>query len=151
MTKTAYCLDIIVRSFFIFLVGYLLCRLWWLAFLITIVINTVFELTVGKKYWHQFKATPKKPRRHWRQVLLDLWHRIFSRERTKGFIWAGVIILLLSLVVRLNVYYICCACVVFTLAAISRFAPPVKSATIPCESSADPESSTTDCQTPATE
>lgn len=151
MSKPAYLIDIAVRSFFVFLVCFLVLRIWWLAFLITIAINVVFELTVGKKYWRQFKSTPKKPRRKLRQVLLDLWHRIFSRERTKGFVWAGIVILLMSLVVRLNVYYICFACVVFVLAAISRFAPPVKSATIACETQPDTPSSPEDCPTPATE
>ena len=134
MTKSVYIVDIIVRSFFIFVVCFLLLSyfivgVFWtglLAVLATAGINAAYEFTLGRKRWKQFKAVEKKKRRTPRQVAKDLWAKIFSREKTKGFIWVGIIIMFMSFFVRLNVYYIVFACVVFTMAAISRFAPPVK-------------------------
>lgn len=150
MNRYAYFLDIFVRGFFIFIVGYLITRWWWLALLLSVVINVVFELTIGRKYWRQLRDTPRRPRRKVRAVLKLWWQRAFARERTKGYVWAGIILLLMSWVVKLNWYYVSVAGIVFTLAAISRFAPPTKSATIPCEPSRDQASSPTDSPPPAT-
>ncbi|MBR4418430.1 MAG: hypothetical protein IKT33_00300 [Clostridia bacterium] len=137
MSRTAYITNIFVRGFFIFIVVYLLLRqLFWALFL-AVGINVIYELTAGRKFWQAWRNAPKKPRRNWRGVLRDLWRRAFSRERTKGLVFAGIILLLTSYVVKFQVYYILVACLVFTLAAISRFAPPVKSDTIKHESSGD--------------
>lgn len=130
-------MDIIVRGFFLYVVGYLIMRQWWAAFLVSLTINLVYELTAGRKYWRQLKATPRQPRRKIRDVLKQWWQRAFARERTKGYVWAGIILLLMSWVVNLNIYYVVVAGSVFTLAAISRFAPPTKSATIPYEPTHD--------------
>ena len=148
MKRTAYLIDILVRGFFIFVVLDLLLRRWWLAFLVAVGINVVFELTAGRKFWREWRTQPKKPRRHWRVVLRDLWRRMFSRERTKGLVFAGFVLLLMSYVVRLQAYYIVVACLVFTMAAISRFAPPTKSATIPHEPPSDPELRPANCPPP---
>ncbi len=150
MSRTAYLTDIIVRGFFIFVVLELLIRQLWLALFLAVGINVIYELTVGRKYWRQWRAQPKKPRRNWRVVLRDLWRRAFARERTKGLVFAGFVLLLMSYVVRLNVYYIVVACLVFTMAAISRFAPPTKSATIPHEPAPDTHACQTNCPPPAT-
>jgi len=102
----------------------------FLALLTVAGINLAYEFTFGRKRWKQFKSTPKKQRRKFKQVLKDLWIKIFSRDKTKGFVWVGLIILFMRFFVRLNIYYIVFACVVFTLAAISRFAPPINRDTI---------------------
>ena len=156
MTKAAYIMDILVRSFFIFVAAFLIMSytvrglglILLLSLLITAGINIIFEILWGKKYWRAFKSAPKRQRRTLRQVLSDLWHRIFSRDKTRGFVWTGIVILLMSLVVRLNVYYIIFACMVFTLAAISRFAPRVSRATIQGEYPSDEEPSKKNSEDP---
>ena len=150
MTKTGYLCDIFVRGFFIFVVMQLLLRNLPFSLFFAVSINIIYELTVGRKFWQAWKNAPKKPRRNWRIVLRDLWRRAFSRERTKGFIFAGVVLLLMSYFVRLNVYYVTVACIVFTMAAITRFAPPLKSATIPHEHAHDENLRTPDCPPTAT-
>ena len=150
MSRAGYLTDIVVRTFFIVIVLDLLLRQLWLALLLAVGINVIYELTVGRKFWQQWRKAPKKPKRNWRIVLRNLWQRAFARERTKGFVWAGIILLLMSYVVRLNVYYVVVACFVFTMAAISRFAPPTKSATIPHEPSRDQTVSPSNCPPSAT-
>lgn len=135
MNKTAYVFDIFVRAFFIFVALQLLLRNFAFSLFLAVGINLIYELTVGRKFWQAWKKAPKKPHRNWRCILVDLWHRAFSRERTKGFVMAGIVLLFMSYFVRLNTYYIIVACVVFIMAAITRFAPPLKSVTIPHESS----------------
>lgn len=143
MNRVAYVMDIVVRGFFLYVVGYLVTRRWWWALLVSVGINAVYELTIGRKYWRQLKAAPRRPRRKIKDVLKVWWQRAFSRERTKGYVWAGIILLLMSWVVNLNIYYVVVAGIIFTLAAISRFAPPPKSATIACEPKPDPHRSET--------
>lgn len=143
--------DIVVRGFFIFVVLDLLLRKWGWALLFAVGINVIYELTAGRKFWQEWRHAPKKPRRNWRIVLRDLWRRAFSRERTKGLVFAGVVLLFMSYVVRLNVYYIVMACVVFTLAAVSRFAPATKSATMPHEPPRDTYDCPPNCPPSATE
>lgn len=150
MNRVAYVMDIFVRGFFLYVVGYLIMRRWWAAFLVSFAINLVYELTAGRKYWRELRATPRPPRRKVRDVLKAWWRTAFSRERTKGYVWAGIILLLMSWVVNLNIYYVVVAGIVFTLAAISRFAPPTKSATIPYESPHDQASRETVSPPPAT-
>ena len=150
MTKTAYLIDVFARGFFIFVVLQLLLRNFFFSLFLTVSINLIYELTVGRKFWQAWKNAPRKPHRSWRQILLDLWHRAFSRERTKGLVFAGFVLLLMSYVVRLNIYYLIIACLVFTLAAISRFAPPTKSATITHEPAQDKSSCPTNCPPTAT-
>ena len=145
MSRTGYCMDILARGFFIFVVLDLLLRQWWWALLFTVGLNLVYELTVGRKFWVALRSAPKKPRRNWRVVLRNLWQRAFSRERTKGLVLAGVVLLFMSYFVRLHVYYIVVACLVFTMAAISRFAPPSKSAIMPHESGSDTQVGQTNC------
>ena len=128
-----------------FVVLDLLLRNLPIALLIAVGFNIIYELTVRRKFWQAWKNAPKKPHRSWRQIARDLWHRAFSRERTKGLVFAGVVLLGMSYFVRLNVYYVVVACLVFTMAAISRFAPPTKTAIIPHESSRDTPSSQTNC------
>ncbi len=150
MNKTAYLIDIFARGFFLFVALYLLLRNFLFALFLSVSINVIYELTAGRKFWHAWRNAPKKPRRSWRVILRDLWHRAFSRERTKGLVFAGIILLLMSYVVRLNVYYVVIAGLVFTLAAISRFAPPTKSVTIPHELSQDKTNCTSNCPPNAT-
>ena len=150
MSRTAYLIDIFARGFFIFVVLQLLLRNFFLSLFLTVSINLIYEFTVGRKFWQKWQNAPKKPRRNWWLVLRDLWQRAFARERTKGFIFAGIVLLLMSYFVRLNVYYIVVACFVFTMAAISRFAPPTKSATISHESAHDTQSCPTDSTPTAT-
>lgn len=145
MNRTAYIFDILVRSFFIFVVLQLLLRNFLFALFLSAGINVIYELTVGRKFWHEWKNAPEKPHRNWRIIVKDLWRRAFSRERTKGFVFAGVVLLFMSYVVRLNIYYIIIACVVFTLAAISRFAPPKKSGTISHEPAHDTDIRSSSC------
>ncbi len=151
MNRTAYLIDVFARGFFIFVVLQLLLRNFWLSLFLTVGINLIYELTVGRKFWQEWRKAPKKTHRNWRVVLRDLWRRVFSRERTKGLVMAGIVLLLMSYVVRLNVYYLVVACVVFMLAAISRFAPPTKSATIPCEPTHDQKDCAKNCPPVATE
>lgn len=150
MSRTAYLTDIFVRGFFIFVVLELLIRNWGFALFFAVGINIIYELTVGRKFWHAWRNQPKKPRRNWRIVFRDLWQRAFARERTKGLVFAGFVLLLMSYVVRLNIYYIVVACLVFTMAAITRFAPPTKTATIPHEPAHDTHSCPTNCPPSAT-
>jgi hypothetical protein len=136
MSKFAHIADILVRSFLLFVVLWLIfsyifrgtLAVLGVSVLITAAINIIFELTVGKKYW--VKAKTKKAKRPVKQVIKELFARAFSRQKTKGFVWAGVVILGMSFVVPLNIYYIVFACAVFVMAAITRFAPPIKCATI---------------------
>jgi len=151
MSRTTYLIDVFARGFFIFVVLQLLLRNFWFSLFLTVGINLIYELTVGRKFWQEWRNAPKKLRRNWRVVLRDLWRRAFSRERTKGLVFAGIVLLLMSYVVRLNIYYVVVACLVFTLAAISRFAPPTKSATIPYEPTHDQTSGSTNCPPSATE
>ncbi|MCQ2381698.1 MAG: family 43 glycosylhydrolase, partial [Clostridia bacterium] len=67
----------------------LLLRKFFLSLFLAVGINVIYELTVGRKFWYEWKKAPKKTRRSWRKILLDLWRRAFSRERTKGFVFAG--------------------------------------------------------------
>lgn len=97
--------------------------------LITVGINAVFELTAGKKYWHM-AAKNTKPKRKFRQAAKDFLMRAFARDKTKGFVWAGTVILIISFAVKLNAYYVISACVVFVMAALTRFAPYGKCATM---------------------
>lgn len=145
MNRTAYLLNIFVRGFFIFIVVQLLFRNWGWAMFFAVAINIIYELTAGRKFWHDWRTAPKKTRRNWRVVLRDLWRRAFARERTKGLVFAGIILLLTSYVVRFHIYYIIVACLVFTLAAISRFAPPTKTDIIKHEPSQDNDVSSTTC------
>lgn len=136
MTRAAHITDIIARSFFIFVVLWLVFSyvfrstpaVLFVSILITAAINVVFELTAGKKYWKN--SVPAKPRRCVKQIAKELFVRAFSRQRTKGFVWAGIVLLSMSFIVSLNIYYIVFACAVFIFAAITRFAPPAKCATI---------------------
>ena len=138
------------RAFFIFVAADLVVRSWGWALLISLAINLVYELTVGRKFWRAWKNQPKRPRRKLGAVLKSWWHRVFCRERTRGLVITGVVVLLMSWLVPLNIYYIVCAVVLFSLAAISRFAPPGKSAILPCESAGNPTSGAPDCPPSAT-
>lgn len=151
MGRVAYLSNILVRAFFIFVALVLVFRSWLWSFVLAVVINIIYELTAGRKFWQAWKNTPKKSRRHWKVVLRDLWRRMFARERTKGLVFVGFILLLSSYVVKFQVYYVIIACLVFTLAAISRFAPPQKNDIMKHESQRDTQSSTTNCPPPATE
>jgi hypothetical protein len=136
MSKFAHIADIAVRSFLMFVVLWLifsyvfdgLFAVLCVSVLITAAVNIIFELTAGKKYW--IKPKTAKPKRPVKQVIRELFARAFSRQKTKGFVWAGIAILGMSFIVPLNVYYIVFACAVFTFAAITRFAPPLKCATM---------------------
>ena len=150
MNCFAYISNIFVRGFFIFVVLFLLLRNWWWSLFLTAAINIIYELTAGRKFWQAWKKAPKKPRRHWRSVLRDLWRRVFARERTKGLVFVGFILLFSSYVVKFQVYYIVIACLVFTLAAISRFAPPQKNDIVKYESQCDTKNSATNCPPSAT-
>lgn len=150
MSRTAYLTDIFSRSFFIFVVLDLLLRQWFLALFLAIMINVIFELTVGRKFWQTWKNVSKKQHRNWRVVLRSLWQKAFSRERTKGLVFAGVIILFMSYFVKLQIYYVVVASFVFTMAAITRFAPPTKSVTMSHEPSQDTYGSSSNCSTPPT-
>ena len=151
MNRTAYLMNILVRGFFIFIAFELLVRNWFWAVFLAVAINVIYELTAGRKFWQAWKNAPKKPRRHWRIVLRDLWRRAFARERTKGLVFAGIILLLTSYVVKFQIYYIVVACLIFTLAAISRFAPPTKTDIIKHEPARDTCSGQTNRPTPETE
>lgn len=150
MNRTAYLVDILARVFFIFVVLQLLLRNFVFSLFLAVGVNVIYELTVGRKFWQAWKKAPKKTHRHWRVILRDLWQRAFSRERTKGFVFAGIVLLLMSYFVRLNIYYLVIACVVFTMAAITRFAPPTKSAIIPHEPTHDQTVCETNCPPTAT-
>lgn len=150
MNRTAYLTNILVRGFFIFIVVDLLVRNAFWALFLALMINLIYELTAGRKFWQSWKKAPKKPRRHWRIVLRDLWRRAFARERTKGLVLAGFVLLLTSYVVKFQIYYIIVACLVFTLAAISRFAPPTKTDIIKHEPAQDTAVSSANCPPPAT-
>ena len=150
MNCFAYISNIFVRGFFIFVVLFLLLRSWWWSLFLTAAINIIYELTAGRKFWQAWKNAPKKPRRHWRIVLRDLWRRAFARERTKGLVFAGIILLLTSYVVKFQIYYIVVACLIFTLAAISRFAPPTKTDIIKHEPAQDTTVRQTNCPPSAT-
>ena len=151
MNRTAYLTNIFVRGFFIFIAFELLVRNWFWALFLAVGINLIYELTAGRKFWQAWKNAPKKPRRHWRIILRDLWRRAFARERTKGLVFAGIILLLTSYFVRFQIYYLIVACLVFTLAAISRFAPPTKTDIIKHEPARDTCSGQTNRPTPETE
>ena len=144
-------MNILVRGFFIFIALDLLVRNWFWALFLAVAINLIYELTVGRNFWRAWKNEPKKPRRHWRVVLRDLWQTVFARERTKGLVLAGFILLLTSYVVKFQIYYIVIACLVFTLAAISRFAPPTKTDIIKHEPARDTYTGQTNRPTPETE
>ena len=150
MNRTAYLTNILVRGFFIFIVLDLLLRNLFWALFFAVGINVIYELTAGRKFWKTWKKSPQKARRHWRIILRDLWHRAFARERTKGLVFAGIILLLTSYVVKFQIYYIIVACLVFTLAAISRFAPPTKTDIIKHEPAQDTSVSQTNCPPSAT-
>jgi hypothetical protein len=130
MTKAAHIIDIIVRSFFLFVAFWLVFSYVFKGFfavlagtvLVNVGINVIFELTAGKKYWRSFTKNAK-PRRKFMQTVKEFFVQAFAWDKTKGFVWAGAVILMMSLVVRLNAYYVICACVVFTFAALTRFAP----------------------------
>lgn len=62
------------------------------------------------------KPTPKK-------TLGDLKAIAFNRSRTKTYIITGTVILFSSLIVRLHLYYIIIATIIFTLALTSYFSP----------------------------
>lgn len=151
MTKAGYISDILARGFFMFVALQLLLRNFVFSLFLAVSFNLIFELTVGRKFWLAWKNAPKKQRRNWRIVVRDLWRRAFARERTKGFVLAGIVLLLMSYFVRLQIYYVVVACVVFTMAAITRFAPPLKSATIPHEPTHDENGRPSSCPPVTTE
>ncbi len=150
MTKAGYLGDILARGFFIFVALQLLLRNLFFSLFLAVSLNLIFELTVGRKFWLAWKNAPKKTHRSWRIIVRNLWQKAFARERTKGFVWAGLALLFMSYVVRLKVYYLVIACLVFTMAAITRFAPPLKSATISHEQTHDAQSSPANCQSTET-
>lgn len=141
-------MDILIRSFFIFVACFLLFSytvrgffsVILLSLFTTSAINIFYEVIWGKKYWRRLKAQPQKPKRPVKTVLKDLWRRAFSRDKTKGFVWAGIIILMMSFFVRLNIYYIIFACAIFIFAAMTRFA------TINGENESNPVDSQKDSQ-----
>ena len=79
MGRVAYLSNIFVRAFFIFVALVLVFRSWLWSFVLAVVINIIYELTAGRKFWQAWKNAPKKSRRHWRVVLRDLWRRMFAR------------------------------------------------------------------------
>lgn len=150
MTRFARVVDIIVRSFFMFIVFWLvfsyvfngITAVLAVSFLITAGINIAFELTAGRKYWRaagRAAAQNTGPKRKFRQAARDFFMRAFARNKTKGFVWAGTVILMLSFVVKLNVYYIAAACAVFIMAALTRFAPRRECVTVAGDGAADGE------------
>jgi len=62
------------------------------------------------------KATPKR-------TLVEIKRMVLGRHRTKSYIITGAIILVSSLIVRLHIYYIIFATIVFALAISSYFSP----------------------------
>lgn len=138
MTKFARVVDIAVRSFFMFVVCWLIFSYVFRGFFailavsvaVTVVINVVFEFTVGRKYWRRAAPKSDRPRRKFKEVAREAFARAFARDKTKGFVWAGVIILIMSFVVKLNIYYVVFAVMVFGFAALTRFAPVRKCATM---------------------
>jgi len=62
------------------------------------------------------KKTPRK-------TFAEIKTMIFNRTRTKSYIITGAVILFSSLIIRLHIYYIIIATIVFTLALTSYFSP----------------------------
>lgn len=73
--------------------------------------QTFPEITIQLK-----KKTARKTIREIRQM-------VFNRTRTKSYVITGAVILLSSLIVRLHIYYIIFATIVFALALSSYFSP----------------------------
>jgi len=69
------------------------------------------EITVQPK-----KKTPRK-------TIAEIKSMVLGRHRTKSYVITGIIILFSSLIVRLHIYYIIIATIVFALALSSYFAP----------------------------
>jgi hypothetical protein len=73
--------------------------------------QTFPEVTIQTK-----KKTPRK-------TLAEIKSMIFNRTRTKSYVITGAVILFSSLIVRLHIYYIIIATIVFALALTSYFSP----------------------------
>ena len=65
---------------------------------------------------HTKKKTPRK-------TLAEIKTLIFNRNRTKSYVITGAVILFSSLIIRLHIYYIIIATIVFGLALTSYFSP----------------------------
>jgi len=73
--------------------------------------QTFPEITIQTK-----KKTPRK-------TLAEIKTLIFNRTRTKSYVITGAVILFSSLIIRLHIYYIIIATIVFGLALTSYFSP----------------------------
>jgi hypothetical protein len=73
--------------------------------------QTYPEITVQIK-----RATPRK-------TLNEIKNMVFGRHRTKSYIITGAVILISSLIIRLHLYYIIFATLIFGLALSSYFVP----------------------------
>jgi len=60
-----------------------------------------------------------------RKTLAEIKSMIFNRTRTKSYVITGAVILFSSLIVRLHIYYIIIATIVFGLALTSYYSPKV--------------------------
>lgn len=64
------------------------------------------------------KATPRK-------TIREIKALVFNRTRTKSYVITGLVILVSSLIVRLHLYYIIVATIIFALALSSYFSPGI--------------------------
>jgi archaellum biogenesis protein FlaJ (TadC family) len=126
MFNIAHVIDVLVRSFLLFVAVFLIISYTIKDFILSIIIsvliiffiNLILEVIYRKKH----KNDPKKSKEKIpiKTVLKQLFMRAFSRDKTKGYIYVGITVLIMNFFVKLNIYYITFASVVFILAGISR-------------------------------
>jgi len=85
--------------------------------------GTYTQILAPTQTFPEIKIQTKKPSP--RKTLSDIKTLVFNRTRTKSYVITGMVILFSSLIVRLHLYYIIFATIVFSLALTSYFSPKI--------------------------
>jgi hypothetical protein len=118
MFKLAHFIDIVIRSFFLFIAifvplnyfaGYVLSLI--ISLLTVAGVNLLLELTSKKEY-----KTIKITKHDFKVFFI----KMFDRSKTKNYLFIGILLLFMSFIVKLNIYYIIFSSIVFIFAFLTR-------------------------------
>jgi len=135
--------NLLARSFLVFILAYLwlsfyirnIMFVFLTAFVIMLVVNFGFSLFTNRKkpkpvkkiynphtkIMRQYRARLDHQRYNWRIALREMRDKAFQRRKVKPYIFYGVIVLLTSFIVRLNIYYVIFSTILFLFALISLY------------------------------
>ena len=136
--------NLLARSFLVFLIAYLwlsfyvreILIVFFIAFGVMLAVNFVFSRIMRRRrppvvkeprIFNPYDTIIKQYKRFlnrgmWKRDLQNLKRLVFQRRKVKNYIFLGVIILLMSFIVRFNIFYIIFATIMFSFALISLFA-----------------------------